>query len=211
MTPYRLAIFDFDGTLADSFPWFVEVLNQVARRFGFRPISTDELDDLRGMDGRRIMAHLGIPLWKVPMLARHMRRLMARDIDRIALFPGVHEMLHELHAGGMSLAMVTSNTEANVRRLLGSDTASLISLYGCDTSLFGKRRKLRWVLRKSGVAVTEAMYIGDEIRDLRAAQAIGMPFGAVTWGFTRPEALAARHPTVTFSEVGQIAERLLRD
>ena len=36
--PYALAVFDFDGTLADSFPWFAGVLNGVADRYGFRRV-----------------------------------------------------------------------------------------------------------------------------------------------------------------------------
>ena len=44
---YRLAIFDFDGTLADSFPYFVAVFNQVADRHAFNRIHPEELDSLR--------------------------------------------------------------------------------------------------------------------------------------------------------------------
>ncbi|MFV3332943.1 HAD hydrolase-like protein [Pseudomonas sp. NY15437] len=44
---YRLAIFDFDGTLADSFPWFVGVFKQVADRHGFSRIHPQDLDSLR--------------------------------------------------------------------------------------------------------------------------------------------------------------------
>ena len=37
--PYSLAIFDLDGTLADSFPWFLRTINDVADRFGFRRVA----------------------------------------------------------------------------------------------------------------------------------------------------------------------------
>lgn len=40
--PCRLAVFDFDGTLADGFPWFADVFNTVADRFGFRRIDAAE-------------------------------------------------------------------------------------------------------------------------------------------------------------------------
>ena len=35
---YPLVIFDFDGTLADSFPWFTEALNRVAEEYGLQPL-----------------------------------------------------------------------------------------------------------------------------------------------------------------------------
>lgn len=44
---YRPVSFDFDGTLADSFPWFVGVLGEVAQRFGFRDPGPGELRALR--------------------------------------------------------------------------------------------------------------------------------------------------------------------
>jgi phosphoglycolate phosphatase-like HAD superfamily hydrolase len=39
MPRYKLAIFDFDGTLADSFPWFIGAVNDAAARFGFRGVA----------------------------------------------------------------------------------------------------------------------------------------------------------------------------
>ena len=39
---WRLAIFDFDGTLADSFPWFAGVLDRMADRHGFRRVDAAE-------------------------------------------------------------------------------------------------------------------------------------------------------------------------
>ena len=41
--PYSLAIFDLDGTLVDSFPWFLTHLNGIADRFGFRRVGADEI------------------------------------------------------------------------------------------------------------------------------------------------------------------------
>ena len=64
---YQLAIFDFDGTLADSFPWFIGVLNGVADRYGFNRVRPDDVEQLRGYDARQIMRHLRVPSWKLPL------------------------------------------------------------------------------------------------------------------------------------------------
>ena len=58
---YDLVVFDFDGTLADSFPWFCSVLNGVADRYRFRRVEDGEIDTLRGMGASAIVRHLGIP------------------------------------------------------------------------------------------------------------------------------------------------------
>src|SRR5215471_17121627 len=64
--PYSLAIFDLDGTLVDSFPWFRRTINDVADRFGFRRVAGDELETIRAKSTREILAHLQLRLWKVP-------------------------------------------------------------------------------------------------------------------------------------------------
>ena len=71
---YKLVIFDFDGTLADTFPWFTAVLNDVAARYRFRRVEAHEVDGLRGYSARQLLDHLGIKPWKLPFIARHMRR-----------------------------------------------------------------------------------------------------------------------------------------
>src|SRR3954468_13834571 len=116
---YKLALFDFDGTLADSADWFLGKLDDVADRFGFRRVDDEEVEALRRMSNREIVKALRIPLWKMPRIARHMRALVARDAGGIALFPGVGEMLHALRDGGIATAIVSSNSEANVRAILG--------------------------------------------------------------------------------------------
>jgi phosphoglycolate phosphatase len=208
---YRIAIFDFDGTLADSFPWFLEIVNDVADRFGFRRIEEHEVDTLRGYDVRGMIRHLRTPAWKLPLIARHMRARMAADIDRITLFPGVGGLLRALHGHGVAIAIVTSNSEANVRRVLGAQNAALVRHYGCGASLLGKRSKLRRVLRASGIQAADAVKIGDEIRDLHAARAAGMAFYAVGWGYTHAAALAEHRPDAVFTSMDELAGALTSD
>jgi len=204
---YRLAIFDFDGTLSDSYPWFVGAVNEVADRYRFRRVEPHDLETLRGYEARRIIEHLGMPMWKMPLVARHMRRRMAGDIGRISLFPGAGAMLRTLSERGVTPAIVTSNSAENVRRVLG-ESAALVRHFGCGAGVFGKRAKLRKVLRAAAVPPAEAICIGDEIRDLHAAHAEKIAFGAVSWGYTTLDALAAHSPEETFTTIDEIAEKL---
>jgi phosphoglycolate phosphatase len=208
MTAYELAIFDFDGTLADSFPWFLRVINSVADRYGFRRIDENDVETLRDYTARQMIGHLDLPAWKLPLVARHMRCLAARHADQIPLFEGAGRMLRRLSDGGLTLAVVTPNSEANVRRVLGPENAALIDHYACGASVFGKAAKLRTVLKASGLAGRRAICIGDEIRDHEVAVRAGTAFGAVAWGYTRPDALLAHTPTIMFETMDEIARRL---
>ncbi|HEY6554047.1 MAG TPA: HAD hydrolase-like protein [Vicinamibacteria bacterium] len=205
---YRLAIFDFDGTLADSFSWFLGVMNRLADDHGFRRIEEHEIETLRGRTARQNFADFGVPAWKLPRVGRDFRRHMARDIALIALFPGGDRLLRGLAERGIRTAIVTSNSADNVRRVLGPENSALIQHYACGVSIFGKRAKLRGVLRDSGIAAAEAICIGDEIRDQEAARAEGIAFGAVSWGYTNPEALLAYEPEEMFSTVDEILQKL---
>lgn len=204
----RLAIFDFDGTLADSLPWFRGVFAEVAEKFAFRPLSPHDLEALRGCGPMETMERLGVPAWKVPLIARHLRHLKARDVDRILLFPGVGDALHRLKAKGVKVAIVTSDVSANVHHILGPAHARLIDHFACGASLFGKAAKFRRVLRRCGVEARDALAIGDEVRDIEAARQVGLPFAGVAWGYALPEALAAYGPEALFESVAEIGERL---
>ncbi len=205
---YSLVIFDLDGTLVDSIPWFLRHVNGVADRFGFSQVAKDDIEMLRRAGPREVLERLNVPMWKVPAIARHMRQLKSAHLNDIPLFPGVDELLQALAARGVTTAMVSSDSEENVRRGLGPDNARQIAHFACGASLFGKAAKFRRVLKAAGVPAAEALCIGDEIRDLEAARKAGIAFGAVSWGYASAEALQAHAPEQMFFCIEDIARCL---
>ena len=206
--PYPLVIFALDGTLADSFPWFLRNVNGVADRFSFRRIPDQDIEALRGLGSREILRRLEIPFWKLPGIARHMRRLKAEHLADIALFPEVDTMLRALADAGLRLALVSSDHEANARRQLG-EAAAFFSHFACGASMFGKPKKFRNVLKRAAVGAAQAIAIGDEIRDIEAARAAGIACAAVTWGYAAPDALRALGPDLVFDRMEDIARSLV--
>jgi len=204
-----LAIFDLDGTLADSYPWFLRHVNGVADRFGFRRIAEDDVEALRHTGSRDILRRLDVPLWKLPAIAAHMRRLKAASLADIALFPGVGAMLRALGESGVRLALVSSDNEANARAQLGDVNAALFCDFDCGASLFGKPQKFRRVLKRAGIEPGRAVAIGDEVRDIEAARSVGIACAAVTWGYAAPAALLAQGPDLVFHHMDEIAPVLL--
>ncbi len=209
MDRYRLVIFDFDGTLCDSASWFASVYGEVARRFGLREVTGSEFESLRGLPNREIVRRLGVPRWKMPFIAAHMRRLAARDSGSLQLFPGIEELLLSCKEREPQIAIVSSNAEANVRRVLGPALSARISHFGCGAGLFGKPAKFRATLRRLGIPADQALAIGDEARDIEAARAVGIAAGAVAWGYASPRMLQAMRPDVFLEEVTAIGKLLL--
>lgn len=190
----RLLIFDFDGTLADSFGWFLDTINTAAAQHGFDPLDLTRLDDDRGLGGRELMARLRMPLWKVPAVTASMRRAMHADIHRIHLFGGALPLLRTLRARGVRIAVVSSNTLANVQTVLGADGTALVDRFACGASIFGKKPLLQRVVNAEGLPRTQVLCVGDERRDAEAAAAAGLAFVGVAWGYATADALAAVSP-----------------
>ncbi len=196
---YRLVIFDFDGTLADSFPFFLGVFNTIADRHGFRRIDTARAHAFRHYDTRKMMQHIGMPAWKLPLASKDFIGMMQDSADRIALFDGIAQALRHLHACGVRLAVVSSNSEHNVRTILGPELAGLVRQFECGMSIFGKASRLRAVLRDQDTAAAQAIYVGDQATDAQAARKAGVAFGAVHWGYAAIEALRLEQCAVEFT------------
>ncbi|MCW3836413.1 HAD hydrolase-like protein [Sphingomonas canadensis] len=202
--PIRLVIFDFDGTLSDSGDWFLSVVDQLAQRFRFRTVQPGEVESLRHKSSREVIEHLGISRWKLPLIARHVRKLVGRHAHQIELFPGTPDLLQRLMGTGVKIALVTSNSESNARAILGPENAARIDFYACGSSLFGKAPKFRRVLRKLSVSPAETLAVGDETRDVDAAREVGMRCGSVLWGYASEAVLAKHRPDVMFRAPDEI-------
>lgn len=202
-------MFDFDGTLADSFPFFQSVYNGLADQHGLRRIEGGQVAQLRAMGTREIMRHIGMPAWKMPVVAKSFIGMMTENAAGIALFDGVADALRALSGAGVMLAIVSSNSEHNVRRVLGPELSSLFIRFECGMSVFGKASRIRKVLKSSQVGAADALYVGDQGTDAQASAKAGVAFGAVAWGYAPAEALRAHGPAEEFASVETMLAVLL--
>jgi phosphoglycolate phosphatase len=186
-------IFDFDGTIADSFDY---VAGFLADEAGVGPLSEARKQELRGLSMAAMARHFGHSWWRLPGLLFKGRRQMKGVIKRLQPFSGITTVIEKLHAEGHELFIVSSNSVQNVKTFLhhhGLHTYFL-EIYG-GVSMFGKAPALRKLLRDQHLESKNAVYIGDELRDVQAAQSIKLPIIAVTWGFARSDNLEALKPT----------------
>ena len=206
---YKLIIFDFDGTLADTFPWFMNKADILADKFKFKRLDMENLEQLRWLDAKQMIKQHGVSLWKLPLIANFIQKELAKDIQHINLFKGMDLLLERLAQAGARLVVVTSNSKDNVHQVLGSKNAALFSDFECGVSVFGKQGKFRKMLRKYGLQPGEAICIGDEIRDIQAAKKAHIPSGVVSWGYTSVQALLALAPDEVFFNVEEIFEKIV--
>lgn len=208
MPAYALAIFDFDGTLADSFPWFCSVLDQTADKFGLKRVKPEDIPGLREQSSHDVLKSLGVPFYKLPAIATFMRGLAVEGIPNIPLFAGAADALAALHTGGVKLALVSSNAEAAVRAVLGP-AAELVDRYACGSALFGKSQKFQAVLEALHMSREQTISIGDEIRDIDAARKTRLTAGSITFGYNSRGALERAHPDYLFDDYPALVRTVL--
>jgi phosphoglycolate phosphatase len=176
----------------------------LAGKHGFAPVEPAEVDALRRSSVSAILERSRLPAWKLPLVARDYRAMM-RGATGVALFDGIDAMLAELAARGVVLGLLTSNARDNVERVMGADAFARFAHVECGMSILGKRPRIRAMLRRAGVQPADAIYVGDQDSDGEAANAAGVAFGAVAWGYGAMELLRRCAPAHEFERVDDIA------
>lgn len=198
---YKTLVFDFDGTIADTLGETRLIFNRLAPEYGIREVAEHELDHLRHLSLGALLDHLEIPKRRVPTLIARGTGMMRGNITRLKMIDGMSEVLIELRRHVRSFGILTSNATANVDLFLRThglrDQFDFIS---STSKLTGKSKHLKAILKTFSLRPAELLYIGDELRDVKAAQKAGIPIAAVTWGFNSRESLAASEPDYLFGK-----------
>jgi phosphoglycolate phosphatase len=208
--PRPLVIFDFDGTIADSFHASMLTYNRVAPRLGLRSVAPEEVPALRRMGAGAIMRTLGIPMWKLPRLLIAVRGDLYDHFHVVNPVDGIGRAIAELHSAGGELAIVTSNSDENVRSFLERNEIDGISTIVAGTSVFGKAARLRRLMKAAIKRNAPTFYVGDTPPDIRAAREAGAVAIAVTWGFADAEPLVAERPNVVLNRADELVPAIKR-
>ena len=187
-------IFDFDGTVADTFETTLGILNSLAGEFGYRPAEPDEVQELRGLSYGEVGRRLGVSLHKIPFIAARVRRELAESMAGIRPFEALPAVLQQLRESGLSLGIMTSNSRRNVETFLAANEIDSFDFISTAINVWGKQRALKRLLRRRGLDVRATAYVGDETRDIDACKALNLEVVAVSWGYTLAAQLSAQNP-----------------
>ena len=201
-----LLIFDFDGTLADTWTWLAEELVLGAPRLGYRQMTRDQLEELRGLETPFVFESLGIGETLLPIVAEDLLA-RAKIKGEFQLFEGISELVIALHNHGHTLAVVSSNLEAVVRATL-SDLATLFRFYRCGTAVFSKTDAFKALMEEAACPKSLTLAVGDETRDIEAAQSAMIDVIAVEWGFAKPALLRSISYGRCASTIAQLGEMI---
>jgi phosphoglycolate phosphatase len=187
----RAVLFDLDGTLIDSAPDLAGAGNEmrVARGLPELPFAR-----FRPMVGAGARGMVGVALQVTPespefpeLRDEFFRRYEERMTRSTRPFDGVLDMLAVLEQQPLAWGIVTNKSQrftVPLVRALSLDARAGAVVCG-DTTPHAKPHPapLLEAARLMGVAPPDCIYVGDDLRDVQAGRAAGMPTVAVRWGY----------------------------
>jgi phosphoglycolate phosphatase-like HAD superfamily hydrolase len=187
----KVIIFDFDGTLADSLHIVIQSYNRVATLLRCKPVNEDEVATLRAMHMRDVLKQLRISYFKLPLVLFCTLRLYKRHLREVRLYPGIKHMLQQLHQAGCTLYVVSTNRVDSIKQFfILHGLPQCVGVYSTGSDVFAKSKVIQNILHKKGIDPRDALYVGDELRDIQAAHQAGIEAMGVSWGYNTRSMLA---------------------
>ncbi len=186
----KRVIFDFDGSIADSLPVVIEIAEEM---LGLK-FSKTEIETYRNMTAKQLLKVGNIPIYKVPGLLVRGRKILRKRTGEIQMFEGLGKVISSL-SKDHKLYVVSSNGLGIINAFLRDQKIEKYfeSVYG-NVGIFSKAQSLKKVMKKEGFEAQDAVYIGDEVRDIEASKKVGMPIISVTWGYNGEEIITKYQP-----------------
>ena len=197
----KYIIFDFDGTVADTYRDTLVIANEIKKEQGGK--IKIKLEEVREYGIKRLIKESGLPVWKIARFI-HQAQSRLKEKNDLKLFPEMPELFKEL-ARKYKMGIVSSNDEEIIRKVLQKyQVENLFEFIYSDSSLFGKHLVLKKMRRKHRLDREEIVYVGDEDRDVSAAKKDGIKIIAVTWGFNSEKRLQQENPDYLASSVKEL-------
>lgn len=201
-------IFDFDGTIADTFPIYLKVMRDIHQEYNFRYIEEQNIELYRGMTAQEVLKYLGISKVHVPIVAKRVKADFSKLITHQTIFPHWASTFSELKNLGHSLFILSSNSENNIRSFLEKNRANHFDKIISYSSIFGKARVIKKMLKALSLCSEDTFYLGDETRDIEASKKIGIQIISVSWGYNNREALEKMRPNFLIDHPNELFEIL---
>ena len=185
---YQAVLFDLDGTLLDTLEDMADALNRTMDSFALPHRSLQEVRSFVGNGARRLIALAtgagGDRLEEI--LAVYKEDYDRNCLVKTAPYPGIMQLLDQLHAAGCLVGIVSNKPDSTVQSLSEALFQGKADIAVGEKA--GVRRKpapdtVLAAMEALGVTRAETVYVGDSEVDIMTARAAGVPCISVTWGF----------------------------
>jgi len=204
MKPFLL--FDFDGTIADSFHLGIKIGNRLAPKYGLPQFSDEDFKRYRSMPMHKVLKELKIPFYKIPGAIKLALSEYHHLLGELEPCEGILEMLAALREMQIPMALLSSNNHDNLTFFLKRYSIDVFNWVEGTSGILKKANRICQQLKKHGLKPSKVIYIGDEVRDIEAAKKCGIRVIAVTWGFQTTELLCSHNPDYLVDNPAQIVQ-----
>jgi phosphoglycolate phosphatase len=215
MKPYKVIIFDWDGTLMDSDKRIVACLKEAALRADLLLLSDVDYRHIIGLSLPIALSTLypNASEWQQKVMdAVYRWQFMEANQTQMLPYRGMLDLLEGLKKQGYLLAIATGKSRLGLELVLketGVGDYFVITKSAEETASKPNPLMLQQIVDTLGIAVTEALMVGDSVYDLEMAQNIAMDSVAMTHGVHDAEQLAAFNPKVFCDDLTQLKAWLL--
>jgi phosphoglycolate phosphatase len=204
-------VFDFDGTIADTLSVVIRIANKFADHYGYRKIPLSDLPQLREKKPSAVLRHLGISIFKLPIVARKIRFEMNKEIAHLETAADLKNTLVKLKENDCVLGILTTNSRENVIEFLKNNNLEFFDFVYAGRAVYGKSRLLKKLMKEKTIPHQDPIYVGDEIRDVEAAKKAGIRVIGVSWGYNSKDALQRAKPDHVVEKPEELSKIILEN
>jgi phosphoglycolate phosphatase len=201
-------LFDFDGTIADSFHLGIKIANRLAPKYGLSQFTDDDFKRFRSLPMHKVLKELKIPFYKIPGAIKLALSEYHHLLSELEPCEEVLEMLNSLKDMQIPMALLSSNDTKNLHGFLKRFGIDEFRWVEGTSGILKKANRICQQLKKHGLKPSQVIYVGDEVRDIEAAKKCGIRVIAVTWGFQTTELLCSHNPDYLVDKPAQIVDLL---
>lgn len=193
---YKYILFDFDGTIADSKKAFVLSWNKLAKKYNFKEMKFDELEEMKKLSMKERSAQLNFKMSMIPIVMPQLLKLYKESINDVKLFDGMVDLICRLEEKGYKIGIISSNSKENILAFLSKNKLGNIANTNvlCSNRIFSKDKQINKFLKNNHLAPSDIIYVGDEKRDIIACKKVGVKIIWVAWGYDSIEVVEGINP-----------------
>jgi len=202
-------LFNFNGTIVDTKTVAIEAYNEIAEKQGFTQIAKQDVSILRSLSIRERCKTLHVPLFRMPLIGMAIKRRYQHYLPSLPPVTGIKECLELLRSHDYELGFTTSNNREMTRTFLSNNQLSVFQYENYTKTPFSKSKDIRHFIKANHLKADQVIYIGDELRDIRAAQKEGIQCVATSWGYDSADLLQTVNGITVVSRPSELAELLV--
>lgn len=185
---YKLVIFDFDGTIADTSQGIINSVKYVQKKMNLPEITYEQM-----------YSHIGPPMEESynrnfglegdrlkKAVSLHKEYAIQNGYCELKIYDGIPSLLDKIHSMGMYTAIATLKAQTTADKILAefNITDKFDVVIGTDSDKpMTKAQMLKYCIDMLGCKCSETIFIGDSKYDAEGAEKVGIDFIAVTYGF----------------------------